>query len=104
MSEPKSKEIHEEKLFRELSKRWSEATGFYSRVDRKVNHPLYREIIEIGPSVIPCLLRDMRDNPGYWSDALVELTGEDPVPDDAETLDAIAVAWVDWGRNHGYEL
>jgi adenine-specific DNA-methyltransferase len=93
-----------ERTFRRLAREWEAATAFYSFVSQKVSHPHYRTIINLGTDVIPYLLRDMRDSPGYWSDALVELTGTDPVSDDAEDLDDVAAAWVKWGRAAGYDV
>lgn len=90
--------------FKRLANEWEAETAVYSFVSQKVAHPHYRKIINLGKDVIPYLLRDMRDSPGYWSDALVELTGTDPVPDDADTLDAVAAAWMKWGRTAGYDV
>lgn len=89
--------------FRRLASEWEADTAVYSFVSQKVSHPHYRKIIDLGTDVIPHLLRDMRDSPGYWSDALVELTGTDPVPEDAESLNDVAAAWVRWGRTAGYD-
>lgn len=93
-----------EREFSRLASEWEAETAVYSFMDMKVSHPAYRKIINLGKDVIPYLLRDMRDSPGYWSDALVELTGDDPVPDDAATLDDVAAAWVKWGRSVGYDV
>lgn len=92
-----------ERRFRELADQWEETTEFYSRAERKIRHPLYREIIALGQEVVPLLLKDTRENPGYWSTALRQLTGENPVPAGADSLDAIALAWLEWGRKNGYE-
>lgn len=90
--------------FTRLAREWEADTSIYSFVSQKVSHPHYRKIIDLGTDVIPHLLRDMRDSPGYWSDALVELTGTDPVPEDAESLNDVAAAWVQWGRTAGYDI
>lgn len=98
------REVRIGREFRLLANEWEAETAVYSFVSQKVAHPHYRKIINLGKDVISYLLRDMRDSPGYWSDALVELTGTDPVPDDADTLEAVAAAWVKWGRTAGYDL
>lgn len=92
------------KEFRRLASEWEADTAVYSFVSQKVSHPHYRKIVNLGTDVIPYLLRDMRDSPGYWSDALVELTGTDPVPEDAESLEDVATAWVKWGRTAGHDI
>jgi hypothetical protein len=104
LDDPEHRQARVGKEFKRLASEWEADTAVYSFVSQKVAHPHYRKIINLGKDVIPYLLRDMRDSPGYWSDALVELTSTDPVPDDAETLDAVASAWVKWGRTAGYEV
>lgn len=91
--------------FRRLADEWEAETAVYSFVSQKTAHPTYRKIVNLGKEVIPHLIRDLlQDSPGYWSDALVELTGADPVPHNAETFEDIAEAWVRWGRNAGYDI
>jgi hypothetical protein len=93
-----------ERRFKDLADQWEAATGVYSRTEQKLRHPLYREIIALGSGLVPLLLKEMRDSPGHWSDALRELTGANPVPKKADTLKAIAKAWVSWGREHGHDI
>lgn len=93
-----------EREFRRLADHWEAETGIYSRVRQKTSHPSYRKIIALGKEVLPILLREMRDSPNYWSDALRELTGANPVPDQAKGLNDVAKAWVEWARNSGYDV
>lgn len=104
LNDPEHRQARVGREFNRLAREWEAETAIYSFVDMKVSHPAYRKIINLGKDVIQYLLRDMRDSPGYWSDALVELTGNDPVPDDAATLDDVAAAWVKWGRSAGYDV
>ncbi|MBC7853193.1 MAG: SAM-dependent DNA methyltransferase [Pirellulaceae bacterium] len=93
-----------EQRFRELSKELEIATQLHASARFTISHPAYREIIDLGPEVIPILLREMRDDPGLWSDALHELTRADPVPEGATSLADAARAWVAWGREQGHDV
>jgi hypothetical protein len=93
-----------QRRFADMADEWEEATAISSRVEQMIEHPLYKEIISLGRSVVPLILRRMRDDPGYWSSALEELTGENPVPSGAHSLKAAAKAWIEWGRQKGYDV
>jgi len=99
-----TRSVNVDREFRRLANEWQSETAIYSRISQKVAHPAYRKIIALGDGVIPILLREMRDSPSYWSAALTDLTGVDPVPDSANGLDDVANAWVQWGRNSGYDV
>lgn len=90
--------------FKSLADEWQRATKFYSFVDRKTSHPAYKRIVDMGERAIPHILLAMRDDPSYWTPALSTITGADPVPDDARDLDAVAAAWIEWGRQHGFDV
>ncbi|MEX2561314.1 MAG: hypothetical protein WD403_15430 [Pirellulales bacterium] len=49
------------------------------------------------------LLQELENEPDYWFWALEAITGENPVPDELRgNLEEMAVAWLEWGRVHGY--
>ena len=96
---PRPVQPHMIAVFRELADELELATGHLSKVDKITRHPLYRAIVSLGPNVVPLLLKDMRTSPGFWSPALTELTGADPVPENAETLKEIAMAWIEWAAH-----
>jgi hypothetical protein len=57
--------------------------------------PSYQEIIAMGPPVVPLLLRELEQDPHFWSWALTAITEEDPVPPSARgNLGEMARAWL----------
>jgi hypothetical protein len=66
---------------------------------RMIVSPHYQRIIGMGLPVVPLLLAELEVRPDHWGWALEMITGENPVPPEAEgKLRMIAQAWVDWGR------
>jgi hypothetical protein len=66
-------------------------------------HPAYQQILELGPPVLPLLLRDLTHRPEHWFLALHALTGANPVAsEDRGNLRAMAAAWIAWGHAAGY--
>ena len=67
--------------------------------------PSYQQVIGIGPSVVPYLLRELKYFPDHWFWALNAITGEDPVPPESKgKFQKMTEAWLDWGRKKGYEF
>jgi hypothetical protein len=66
--------------FNHLAAHWHQATDHLSSMSAASSHSAYREIIGLGPPVIPLLLNDMVPNETHWFRALRELTGADPAP------------------------
>lgn len=67
-----------------------------------MEHPAYRQIIGLGPAVLPLLLRDLRETGRFWFPALHAITGENPVPDEATgDVRRMTEAWLEWGRQKG---
>ena len=90
-------------LFRQLAERWREETQFLSSTTAICTHPAYQRIIGLGPRVIPLILAELAREPGQWFWALRALTGENPVPpDDQGRVQAMADAWLAWGRQNGW--
>lgn len=88
--------------FEELALAWSSGTGHLSSPTSLVQHPAYRQIIGLGPAVLPLLLRDLAENGRFWFPALNAITGENPVPDDAAgDVERMTEAWIGWGRANG---
>jgi hypothetical protein len=92
-----------EMRFRRLAAAWQEAVAYQSSSTVRNNHPAYREIIRLGPPVLPFLLRDLEEHQTHWFCALREITGADPIPESASgNIPAMAEAWVRWGKDNGY--
>lgn len=89
--------------FADLAEIWRNETAHLSSTTAIVKHPAYREIIEMGTSVVPLILRELARRPAHWGPALAQITGERPVsPAEAGRPEAIAAAWLRWGREHGH--
>jgi hypothetical protein len=85
--------------FEELALSWSSATAHLSSSTKMIEHPAYRQIIGLGPSVLPLILHDLQQTHRFWFPALNAITGENPVPDDAAgDFDRMTDAWIGWGR------
>ena len=92
-----------EARFRILAKQWREETGMWSMNWRMEIHPAYQEIIAMGESAVPLLLRELQECPDHWFGALRAITGENPVPPElAGKVKPMADSWVRWGRERGY--
>ena len=92
-----------ERRFVMLANKWRQETRFDSSMQKIVSHPAYREIVGIGPAVIPLVLRELECAPNWWFAALRELTGENPVKaEHAGKLEAMANDWLAWARRNRY--
>jgi hypothetical protein len=67
-------------------------------------HPGYQQIIGLGQSAIPLLLREVENRTGRWFWALKAITRQDPVPpDDRGKTKKMIEAWINWGQQEGYQ-
>jgi hypothetical protein len=60
-----------------------QATGHLSSMKAASEHPAYQEIISLGPGVVPCPLRDLKENERHRFIALRTVTGANPIPKSA---------------------
>jgi hypothetical protein len=92
-----------EEKFHRLAATWKKAVALLSSSRARESHPAYLDIIALGPSVVPLLLRDLEANETHWFTALSRITGVNPIPDaDAGNVPNMAKAWLDWARETGY--
>ena len=92
-----------EKSFRQLAESWNAAVAYQSSTTIRNSHPAYREIIALGPIVIPLLLADMETNHSHWFCALREITGANPVSETiAGNVPKMVQAWLAWAKENGY--
>lgn len=92
-----------EDRFRRLEAIWNAATGHLSSTTKIVNHPAFQEIIELGPSVIPLMLRDLEERPRLWVWALPRITGVDLVlSSDGGNIAKMSQAWLHWAKENEY--
>lgn len=91
-------------VFEELAQTWTAETAHLSSPIKFMQHPAYRQIIGLGPAVLPLLLRDLAVNQRFWFPALNAITGENPIPDDAAgDVVRMTDAWIVWGRERGLQ-
>lgn len=103
ISTQKKPTAHETR-FRKLVKQWRGATEFLSKSPQRAMHPAYQKIIGMGDAAVPLILRDLeRNGSDDWFWALTAITDENPINDEiAGDMQAMAEAWLQWGRNAGY--
>jgi hypothetical protein len=90
--------------FKKFAEKWRLETGMLSLVTQKSMHPAYQRIIGMGQPVIPLILRDLEQKPDHWFWALRAITGDNPVkPEQRGRMKQMAQAWIQWGKEHGYE-
>ena len=89
--------------FCELADKWKTDTYYVSSMSMIVNHPAYQEIIQMGESVVPLILRELANSPDWWFAALEAIVDSPPTLDALEgDLEESARVWVDWGITRGY--
>lgn len=94
-----------ELTFLRLAWQWEVETRYTSSVHEMSDHSCYRAIIAMGNDVVPILLKWLKIKPDHWFNALKEITGDNPIPDeDAGHLRKMTEAWLKWGREHGYQV
>lgn len=89
------------RAFQTLAARWRRETQMLSSVAMKVAHPDYDKIVEMGMPVVPLILHELRDRPGFWFVALERITGAKPAAG-AKGFEAAVESWLKWGRDQGY--
>jgi hypothetical protein len=113
--QPKAKKTQElESTFNVLATQWVKETGFYSNSASIIGHPAYKRIVELGESALPLVFRELEKGQMavHWPHVLNAITGADPAPPPkklpapgwvALDIEAIHKAWLDWGREQGYQ-
>ncbi len=90
--------------FLRLSNEWKRDTGHLSLISQIAAHPSYQDIIAMGESAIPLILRDLETEPNHWFSALSEIVDEGPeIPaHERGNIRAISEAWLKWGKSKQY--
>lgn len=93
-----------EDRFQALAEQWKRETLVLSNPTAMGHHPAYREIVRLGPDAIPLILAELAFEPDFWFAALHQLTGASPeTPEMRGKIHLLSAAWLNWGREHGYE-
>lgn len=89
--------------FATLAARWHDETAVLSSVSQMAMHPAYQEVIGMGQTAVPLILRELQKKPDHWFWALRAITGEDPIGlEERGKVRAMAAAWIQWGTGHGH--
>ena len=102
VAEAPSREASLESRFGRLKEEWKQQSQYLSNATQMAMLQPYQQIIGLGPSVVPLLLRELAREPDHWFWALESITGQNPVP--AEVVGHVAAtaeAWLAWGRREG---
>ena len=91
-------------MFRRLVAQWREERPLASSsIAEMIACPSYLRIIGMGGKALPLIIEQLEsegDEPDHWCAALEAVTGEDPVPEDAQGDSVrIAQAWISWSRS-----
>jgi len=85
-----------ENIFKEYYDRWYNETKYLSS-SKMFENKHYRDIISLGIDVVPSIINKIKEEPVHLFEALVEIIGNDPVPEnhwgDAEQM---ARDWISW--------
>ena len=91
------------RTFAELSATWKADSASKSSIDEIVLHPAYQRIIGLGPAAIPLIAEELRREPHHWFNALIALTGANPVAAEPRgDVDAMSADWLAWLLSKGY--
>jgi hypothetical protein len=87
-----------------LAIQWKQDNLFESSPWRMAAHPAYQRIIGMGRRAVPLILQLLSREADFWFEALLAITGEQPVPPEhAGNMEAMRQDWLRWGREHGYD-
>ena len=90
--------------FQGLASQWNAATRYRSNTHALRDHPVYQELVALGEPVVPLILMELEQEPSvFWFLVLATISGENPVPPALSgRVEAMALAWIDWGRQRRY--
>ena len=90
--------------FNQLANVWRTQIKFESSSTKIYKNTAYLEIIQMGPDVVPFMLKDLQQNGGHWFEALHLLTKQSPVVDQkyAGNIKELTQLWLNWGFSNKY--
>lgn len=89
----------EREAFKAHYTQWLEDSLFDSLPDAMCAHESFNAIVAQGDRVVPLIAAELRRAPSFIFLALEDITGEDPVPEEAQgDLNATIAAWLSWLR------
>ena len=111
--QPKTQKTKElEATFNVLADKLEGQAEYFSFIGQMADHLAHQQIVEMGEEAVPLILRRIEQRGGLWYRALESITGM-PSPDGITrfadvggyTVDVKKVnsAWLQWGREQGYQ-
>lgn len=88
--------------FEELADRWEDETGHFSSPLRKTKHPCFADMLEIGHSIIPWVMKRLKARTVFWYLILERIGSDPPRIDAAGDMNKLRRLWLEWGRKNGY--
>lgn len=86
--------------FHQLKEQWYTATAFVSSGTEIINHPAHQQIINLGPSVVPLIIEELRQGKSHWFYALHKLTDYSPPEKYRGNMGKMRTAWLEWADEH----
>ena len=86
--------------FYRLLNKWRVDTALSSRIEDKIDHPAFQQIVQIGRPVVPLIVKELRHRPDFLFLALRRITQEDPVPPACERPSEMVEAWLSWAERN----
>jgi len=89
--------------FATLVDQWKANRRPVASVSRMAMDPAYQQIIGMGNDAVRLILKELELRPDQWFWALRAITGANPIQkEDRGKIRQMAVAWLKWGKEHGY--
>jgi hypothetical protein len=83
-------------IFVDYYDKWYNETKYFSS-PKMFENQNYKNIISLGISVVPSIIKKLKETPAHLFEALVEITGQDPVPEDHwGDIEQMALDWIKW--------
>ena len=91
--------VHER--FHELKNDWKSKTRHLSNTAQISLVFSYQKIIGMGPAVVPLILSELEQEPDHWFWCWRPLRTRTRLPRVTGDIEALARAWIQWGRAKG---
>lgn len=89
-------------FFKNLRK-WKSQTKHLSNPSEILSNEYYKNILNMGPSILPLIFKDLEQNGGEWFEALETMTNVNPVIDEHIGIYMdMKNDWLEWARTFKY--
>ena len=85
-------------IFSTLTVAWKRDTIFNSSATKILEHPAYQLIIQLGTSIVPLIINDLRNRNNHWYYALRILTGINPPENACQNMHTVRRFWLQWAK------